>query len=200
MSRIHPDGRRRCAWVPLNDELYLNYHDREWGRPVKADRTLFEFFILESAQAGLSWRTILGKREGYRLAFANFDPQQVALYTEADLESLSQNPAIIRHRPKLAAAVNNARVFLAIAAKHGSFHNYLWSWVNNTPVVNQLTPGSNMPSVTPLAVAIANDLKANGVKFFGPTITYSYLQAVGVVNDHETDCWSYKSLLKPLAE
>jgi DNA-3-methyladenine glycosylase I len=180
--------RRRCPWC-WTDPVYVRYHDEEWGRPVFDDRTFHEFLILEGAQAGLSWITILKRRDGYRAAFAGFDPVTVAAFTDRDAERLLADPGIIRNRAKIAAAIANARVFLAIQAEFGSFTDYLWAWTAGERVVNR--PGSmrDVPARTELADAISADLRARGMRFVGPTIVYAFLQATGIVDDHLVDCW-----------
>ena len=179
--------QRRCDWC-LGSPEYIAYHDNEWGRPVTDDRVLFEFIVLESAQAGLSWITILRKREGYRQAFHNFDPHQVAKMGTDDIERLAQDTRIVRHRGKIAATISNAQHFLRIADEFGSFANYLWGFVDHQVVVNQPQTLADVPAVTPLAEHLSKDMKKRGFKFFGPTICYAYLQAVGVVEDHLTTC------------
>lgn len=176
----------RCAWAKAPAEIA--YHDTEWGVPVHDDRTLYEFLVLEGAQAGLSWSTILAKREGYRALFAGFDPAAVARFTEARIATIAADPRIVRHAGKIRSAVTNARAFLAVAAEFGSFDRYLWAFVDGRPVVNRPATRDDIPAVTPLAETISNDLKKRGFSFVGPTIVYAYLQAVGVVNDHVADC------------
>lgn len=182
----------RCAWVS-DDPLYQDYHDREWGVPVHDEHRLFEFLILEGAQAGLSWITVLRKRERYRQVFAGFDPAQVARFTSADQERLLADPGIIRHRGKIAAAVGNAQAFLRVQDEFGSFDAYLWNRVDGVPVRNAWTSIRDVPARTPLSDALAKDLQKRGFKFVGSTICYAYLQAVGVVNDHTTDCFCYRT-------
>lgn len=178
----------RCPWCG-EDPLYVDYHDKEWGKKVTDDRILFEFLILESAQAGLSWITILRKREGYRHHFAGFDPIQVAAFTEADIDHIVLDPAIIRHRGKISAAVTNAQIFLAIQAQFGSFYNYLYSFMpDQQPIRNHLTSMKDAVASTPESDAISKDLKKRGVKFFGSTICYAFMQAVGMVDDHLDSC------------
>lgn len=181
---------KRCYWA-THHPLAQNYHDTEWGVPQYDDQYLFELLMLESAQAGLSWLTVLKKREGYRQAFAGFDYQQVAQFGEAEIAALLLNPAIIRHRAKIAAAINNAQQLLAVQAECDSFANYLWQWVDNKPVVNHWQDWREIPSHTLLSDRIAKDLKQRGFKFFGATTCYAFLQAVGVVNDHTVDCFRY---------
>ncbi|WP_067618624.1 DNA-3-methyladenine glycosylase I [Alicyclobacillus acidiphilus] len=184
----------RCGWVN-QDPLYLQYHDCEWGVPVYDDSTLFEFLILEGAQAGLSWYTILKKREGYRLAFANFDPQVVADFSDEDVERLLGGEYdIVRNRLKIRSAIGNARAFCDIQVKHGSFSNYLWSFVDGRPQINHWTSLDQVPAETELSQAISKELRRTGLRFVGPTILYSYLQAVGVVMDHLTTCFRYRAL------
>ena len=182
--------QKRCPWVPLTKEYYVRYHDEEWGMPVHDDRHLFEMLILEGAQAGLSWDTVLKKREGYRDAFHNFDVEQVAAMTDDELEALRNNPAIIRNRLKIAAARRNAHVFLAIQKECGSFASYLWAFVDGKPVQSALRSLTDYPASTPLSDRIAKELKKRGMTFVGTTIIYAYLQAVGVVNDHAIDCYT----------
>lgn len=183
---------RRCAWVNVKNPRYVFYHDNEWGRPVWDDRVLFEFMVLESAQAGLSWEIVLNKRDAYREAFYGFDVARVARATETDIARLLENPAIIRNERKVRAAVTNARAFERIQEEWGSFGRYMWSWVGNTPIQNNWPDDSAVPLTTPLARAMSNDLKARGCAFLGPTIWYAYMQAVGMVRDHTTDCFLSK--------
>lgn len=180
----------RCSWVS-DDPLYRDYHDQEWGVPLHDDRGLFEFLILEGAQAGLSWITILRKREAYRLAFDQFDPHVVARYDAQKQADLLANPGIIRNRQKIAAAVQNAQAFLEVQAEFGSFDAYLWRFVDGTPIRNQWRSISEVPAQTPLSQALSKDLLKRGFKFVGPTICYAYMQAVGLVNDHVIDCFRH---------
>ncbi len=178
----------RCGWCG-SDPLYIRYHDEEWGRLVEDDRTMFEFLILEGAQAGLSWITILRRRENYRKAFAGFDPEKVARFTDEDVERLMQDPGIIRNRLKIKAAVTNAQAFLDIQREFGSFCNYLKSFLpEGKPVVNEWKTLDQIPASTPLSDAISKAMKKRGFKFFGTTICYAHLQSVGYVDDHLTDC------------
>lgn len=178
----------RCPWCGT-DELYIKYHDEEWGKLVTDDKILFEFLILESAQAGLSWITILKRREGYRKLFSNFNVDSVADFSEDKIEEISQDPSIIRHRGKVAAAVGNARIFKQIQIEYGSFYTYLYSFMpNNAPIINKLDSLKDAVTTTSESDAIAKDLKKRGVKFFGSTICYAYMQAVGMVNDHLNSC------------
>jgi DNA-3-methyladenine glycosylase I len=181
-------ARTRCAWAGA-DPLYRAYHDREWGRPVRDDRVLFEFLVLEGAQAGLSWITILRKREAYRRAFSGFDPRRVARYTPARVRALMRDAGIVRNRLKLESAVTNARAFLAVQREFGSFSRYLWCFVDGRPVVNRPRSLQEVPASTPLSGRISKDLGKRGFRFVGPTIVYAYLQAVGVVDDHTRDCF-----------
>ena len=182
----------RCGWCG-EDSLYQKYHDEEWGKVVKDDATLFEFLILESAQAGLSWITILRKREGYRKAFANFDYQKIAEFTEEDVERILQDPGVIRNRGKISSSINNAKIFMAIQKEFGSFYNYLYSFMpNQKPIINQLETLKGAPTTTAISDAISKDLKKRGMKFFGSTTCYAYMQAVGMVNDHLLSC-SFRS-------
>ena len=179
----------RCAWAQGNDALYTAYHDTEWGVPSHDDRHLFQMLILEGFQAGLSWRTILMKREAFRQAFDGFDPVIVAGYGEDKLAELAGNAGIVRNRLKIAAAVTNARAFLQIREEFGSFSKYLWGWTNNSPIRHSFSP---MPARTPLSDALSLDLKRRGMKFVGSVIIYSFLQAVGVADDHERGCFLHK--------
>ncbi len=181
-------NKKRCPWSG-DDQLYIDYHDNEWGKQVKDDRTLFEFLILESAQAGLSWITILRKRENYRTNFADFDPKKVAKFNEADIQKLLSNPGIIRNRGKIEAAVSNAKVFLDIQKEYGSFYNYLYSFMpNNEPIFNEINDAGEVPASTEISIKLSKELKKKGIKFFGPVICYAFMQAVGMVNDHELSC------------
>jgi len=179
---------KRCGWCG-NDPLYVAYHDQEWGKTITDDKTLFEFLVLESAQAGLSWITILRKREGYRRNFADFNVDQVAAFTEADVEKIVQDPGIIRNRNKIKTTISNAQIFIAIQKEFGSFYNYLYSFMpNKKPINNAVKDYKSFLTTSSESDAIAKDLKKRGVKFFGSTICYAYMQAVGMVNDHEADC------------
>jgi DNA-3-methyladenine glycosylase I len=181
---------KRCTWCG-DDPLYQQYHDREWGVPCRDDQTLFEFVVLEGAQAGLSWITVLRKRETYRKAFANFDVQRVVAFDEADVERLLQDPGIVRNRLKVASTISNARLFIDLQNEYGSFSNYLWGFVDDKPIVNHWSSLSQIPASTELSDRISKEMKKRGFKFFGTTICYAFLQAVGVVNDHTTDCFRY---------
>ncbi|WP_419801971.1 DNA-3-methyladenine glycosylase I [Mucilaginibacter sp.] len=178
----------RCSWCG-NDELYTKYHDEEWGKPVQNDQTLFEFLILESAQAGLSWITILRRRENYRRAFANFDPVKVASFTETDVERLLQNEGIIRNKLKIKAAISNAILFLQVQKQYGSFYQYLYGFLpEGKPLINLKRLENGAIITSGISDAISKDLKKRGFKFFGPVICYAYMQAVGMVNDHVSEC------------
>ena len=177
------DHRKRCFWANPQNELYIKYHDEEWGQPVYDDHRLFEMLILESFQAGLSWECVLNKREAFRRAFDNFDPEKVCSYGEEKMEELSRDPQIIRNRLKIRAAVNNARIFLEISREYGSFSEYLWHWTKGEVVCEK-----NLAS-SPLSDAVSKDLKKRGMKFVGTVILYSYLQAVGVIYSHEEGCF-----------
>ena len=185
--------KQRCPWAGT-DPLYRTYHDTEWGTPVHDERTLFEFLILEGAQAGLSWLTILRKRENYREAFAGFDPVQVAGYDARKLEELLRNPGIVRNRRKLEAAVGNARAFLAVQEEFGSFDRYVWRFVGGRPVRNAWRSVEEIPASTPESIAMSKDLKGRGFGFVGPTVCYAFMQAVGMVNDHTVECFRYGEL------
>lgn len=179
---------RRCGWCGT-DPLYVRYHDEEWGKEVRDDRTMFEFLVLESAQAGLSWITILRRRENYRQAFAGFDAQKVARFTPQDVERLMQDAGIIRNRKKIEATITNARAFLEVQKEFGSFCDYLRSFLpEGKPIINHWETLAEIPASTPLSDAISKAMKKRGFKFFGTTICYAHLQAVGYVNDHLTDC------------
>ncbi len=186
--------KKRCAWVPLDDELYQNYHDTEWGVPVYDDRKIFEFLVLESAQAGLSWITVLRKRENYRKAFVGFDPQKVSRFTPEDIKRLLKNSGIIRNRKKIEAAVNNAKCFLQVQKEFGTFAKYLWNFVGGSPIRNRWQKLSDLPTKTKEAEELSKDLKEWGFKFLGPTVIYAHMQATGMVNDHMVDCFRYKEV------
>ena len=177
----------RCPWAEQTDE-YRRYHDTEWGKPQHDDRVLFEFLILEGAQAGLSWRTILEKRPGYRRAFANFDPRKVARFDAKKQRALLKDAGIVRNRLKISSAVSNARAFLAVQKEFGSFNRYLWDFVDGMPIVNRWKSLKQVPARTELSDRISEDLKKRGFRFVGSTIIYSYLQAMGLVNDHLLNC------------
>jgi DNA-3-methyladenine glycosylase I len=184
----------RCQWVK-NDPLLIAYHDLEWGVPLHDDRQLFEFLVLEGAQAGLSWTTILRKRESYRLAFDGFDPDLVAGYDDGQKQELLQNSGIIRNRLKIEAAIVNARKLLAVREEFGSFDRYIWQFVNGEPIQNRWTSLTQVPARTEVSDKMSKDLKQRGFKFVGSTICYAFMQAVGMVNDHTVDCFRYRELL-----
>jgi DNA-3-methyladenine glycosylase I len=185
----------RCPWVDLTKSDYIEYHDREWGVPVHDDRLLFEFLILEAAQAGLSWYTVLRKREHYRRAFDHFDPAKVARYDEQRVQELLGNPGIIRHRHKVQAAIHNAQKFLEIQEAFGSFATYIWQFVDGKPLVHDLRTLSDYPATSPEAEAMSKNLRQRGFRFVGSTICYAYMQATGLVNDHTTDCFRRQEIL-----
>ena len=182
----------RCFGNEEGKEFYAHYHDYEWGIPVHDDRSLFEMLILEGAQAGLSWETILKKREGYRKAFYNFDVQKVSQMLDTELESLRHNPNIIRNKLKIYSARNNAIVFINIQQEFDSFNKYIWEFVDNKPIINSWVELKDLPITTPESDKISKDLKKRGMKFVGSTIIYAYMQAIGIVNDHLTKCFCYK--------
>ncbi len=185
-------NRNRCAWAGSSDDLYIDYHDREWGVPVHDDRTHFEFLILEGAQAGLSWATILKKRENYRKAFAGFDPDKVARFSDKKIAKLLEDPGIVRNRLKVQAAVSNARAFLDIQKEFGSFDDYVWPFVGGRPIVNRRKSIKDVPATSSESDALSRDLKKRGFRFVGSTILYAHMQAVGMVNDHEVSCFRYE--------
>jgi len=186
------DGKKRCFGGAQGKEFYAVYHDAEWGIPVHDDKHLFEMLILEGAQAGLSWETILKRREGYRAAFHQFDVRKVAAMRDEELEALLTNPDIIRNRLKVYATRRNAQVFLAIQKEFGSFDRYLWAFVKSKPITHDYTSFKEVPVTTPESDALAKDLKKRGMTFVGSTIIYAYMQAIGMVNDHLTECWCYR--------
>ncbi|MDG4563292.1 MAG: DNA-3-methyladenine glycosylase I [Candidatus Competibacter sp.] len=195
-SPPHPaeiQARERCAWCGI-DPLYLAYHDHEWGVPLHDDRRLFEMLVLEGAQAGLNWLTILRKREGYRRAFDGFDPERIARYDDRDIARLLADPGIVRNRLKIAAAVRNAQGFLTIQERHGGFGAFLWRYVDSVPKQNGWHSLAEVPARTPEAEAMSRDLKRLGFGFVGPTICYAFMQATGMVNDHVTDCFRHPEL------
>jgi len=185
---------KRCAWVSTNDPLMLQYHDREWGVPVHDDRKHFEFLLLEGAQAGLSWSIVLKKREGYRRAFSEFDPEKVARYTERRIQKLTLDPGIIRNRMKIKAAIRNAQAFLAIQEEFGSFDAYCWRFVDGRPKLNRWKAMREIPATSRESDAFSKDLKHRGFGFVGSTVVYAHMQAVGMVNDHLVDCFRYREL------
>lgn len=184
---------KKCKWS-LSSELMESYHDKEWGVPLKDDQKLFEFLMLESSQAGLSWATILNKRENYRKAYQNFEIEKVARWSEKKIASLMQNPGIIRNEKKIRAAKNNAQCFLAIQKDFGSFAKYQWQFVDNKPIINQWKDGKQLPAITKESEAFAKDLKKRGFKFLGPTTVYAHMQACGMVNDHIITCPCYEKV------
>ncbi|MEZ5477447.1 MAG: DNA-3-methyladenine glycosylase I [Thiolinea sp.] len=192
MLMASADGKKRCFGGEPGKALYADYHDQQWGRPEHADQVLFEMLILEGAQAGLSWETILRKREGYRAALHDFDPVKVAAMTDDELEALLGNPAIVRNRLKVFSARKNARVFLQLQQEFGSFDAYLWRFVDGQPLINHWEHSEQVPVSTPESDALSRDLKKRGMSFVGTTIMYAYMQAVGMVDDHLADCWLRK--------
>ena len=184
---------KRCNWVS-DDPVYIAYHDEEWGVPVHDEQRLFEFLILETFQAGLSWITILRKRETFRASFNNFDYKKVALYDEDKVASLLQDKGIIRNKLKVKSAISNAQAFLEVQKEFGSFDNYIWGFVNGKPIQNDFSSMTDVPPKTELAELISKDLKKRGFKFVGPTVVYAHMQATGMVNDHTTDCFRYKEV------
>lgn len=186
--------KERCGWCG-SDERYVAYHDEEWGVPVRDDRTLFEFLILEGAQAGLSWSTILNKREGYRRLYDDFDPAMVARYDETKRAELLSDPAIVRNRAKVAASIGNARAFLEVQAGFGSFADYIWRFTDGAPIQNAWKTLAEIPAKTALAETISKDLKGRGFKFVGPTIVYAHMQATGMVNDHIVSCFRHAEVV-----
>jgi DNA-3-methyladenine glycosylase I len=187
-------ARKRCAWVNVDDPLMLEYHDREWGVPVHDDRKHFEFLILEGAQAGLSWSTVLKKRKAYRKAFDHFDPAKVTRFTASRIEKLLQDPGIIRNRLKIESTVRNAKAFLKVQQEFGTFDTYCWRFVGGKPKVNKLTSMQQIPATSPESDAFSKDLKQRGFNFVGSTIIYAHMQATGMVNDHLVDCFRYREL------
>ena len=194
MKRLN--DKNRCPWVDLTKPDYVEYHDKEWGVPVHDDRTIFEFLTLEAAQAGLSWYTVLRKRQSYRQAFADFDPEKVARYGKKQIEALLSNPGIIRNRLKINAAVINAGKFLQVQAEFGSFDKYIWRFVDGKPIVNRLKSLKNYPATSRESDALSKDLKQRGFKFVGSTIVYAHMQATGMVDDHVTSCFRRQKIVK----
>jgi DNA-3-methyladenine glycosylase I len=190
-----PRPRCRCPWVDQSKPDYVAYHDEEWGVPVHDDRKMFEFIILEGAQAGLSWYTVLKKRANYRLAFDDFDPLKIASYDMNRVETLLQNPGIIRNRAKVLATINNAQRYLEVVEKEGGFCDFLWQFVGGKPIVNELASMSDYPATTTESDAMSKALKKLGFKFIGPTICYAHMQATGMVNDHSLDCYRRAEIL-----
>lgn len=190
-ARLAAKGPRRCPWGESGNEAYRLYHDEEWGVPVRDDRALFEFLVLESAQAGLAWSTILNKRAGYVRAFAGFDVARVARFNRRSVDRLVQDAAIVRNRLKIESAISNARCFLKVQEDRGSFSDYLWDFVDGASVQNRWRNQARVPATTPLSDAISKDLKRRGFRFVGSTIVYAYLQATGLVNDHILGCYRH---------
>ena len=185
---------KRCSWVNVDQKLMREYHDREWGVPTHDDRTHFEFLILEAAQAGLSWSIVLNKREGYRRAFSQFDPEKVARYSQARIDKLTADPRIVRNRMKIAAAVKNARAFLVVQEEFGSFDTYCWQFVKGRPRQNRWSSPREIPATTAESDAFSRDLKRRGFSFVGSTVIYAHMQAVGMVNDHLLECFRYRDV------
>jgi DNA-3-methyladenine glycosylase I len=181
-------NKNRCAWCE-KDDLYRNYHDEEWGEPVYDDQKLFEFLILETFQAGVSWHLILKKRENFRKAFLNFNYQQIALFGDYEVQELMKDAGIIRNTLKIKSAINNAKAFIKVQEEFGSFSKFIWSYVDGKPIVNNFKSFKEVPAYSPLAEKISKDLKKRGFKFIGPTTMYAHMQATGMVNDHFLDCW-----------
>ena len=190
------NDKNRCPWVDLTKPDYVEYHDKEWGVPVHDDRTIFEFLTLEAAQAGLSWYTVLRKRQSYRQAFANFDPEKVARYGKKQIEALLSNPGIIRNRLKINAAVINAGKFLQVQAEFGRFDKYIWRFVDGKPIVNRFKSLKDYPAISRESDALSKDLKQRGFKFVGSTIIYAHMQATGMVNDHAVNCFRRQAIVK----
>ena len=182
--------KHRCFWV-TDSKLYLEYHDNEWGQPVYDDETLFEFLILETFQAGLSWITILNKRENFRKAFDHFDYKKISKYTESKYESLLQDAGIVRNKLKIRSAISNAQLFMEVQQEFGSFSKYIWAYVDDKPIINKFKERKDVPATSLLSDEISKDLKKRGFKFVGSTIIYAYMQATGMVNDHTIDCFKY---------
>jgi DNA-3-methyladenine glycosylase I len=182
---------QRCGWCG-DDPLYVDYHDKEWGVPIREDQALFEFLILEGAQAGLSWITILRKRAGYRQLFDNFDPQKIARYSDKKLDKLLLDPKIVRNRLKVCSARKNAQAFLKVQQEHGSFSDYIWGFVDNQPIQNRWRTLQDVPATTPVSDQLSKDMKKRGFTFVGSTIMYAHMQATGMVNDHTTGCFRRK--------
>ncbi len=191
-----PKDKSRCRWVANGNDLYVSYHDTEWGVPAWDDRTQFEFLILEGAQAGLSWSTILNKREGYRAAFAGFDPEKIARFGKRDVTRLMNDAGIVRNRLKIEAAIGNAKAFLDFSEKVGSFSKHLWSFVGGKPIQNNIAEHGKVPATSPQSDALSKDLKKRGFRFVGSTIIYAHMQATGMVNDHLTSCFRHRECKK----
>ena len=187
---------KRCRWAEGASDNYIEYHDTEWGVPVRDDRVLFEFLILEGAQAGLSWSTILNKRAGYRKHFADFDVQKVARFTPKRIEKILQDPAVVRNRLKVESAVSNAKAFIAVQKEFGSFSDYIWDFVGGKPIQNNFKRDGDVPATSPESDALSKDLKKRGFRFVGSTIIYAHMQATGLVNDHVSACFRHKACAK----
>jgi DNA-3-methyladenine glycosylase I len=187
---------KRCAWVSANDPLLMEYHDREWGVPTHSERKHFEVLVLSGAQAGLNWSLVLKKREDYRRAFDDFDPEKVGRYSERRIRRLLSDSGIIRNRMKIEAAVRNARAFLKVQEEFGKFDSYCWQFVDGRPKLNRSRTTRQIPATTPESEALSKDLKRRGFSFAGPTVAYAYMQAVGMVNDHLVDCFRYREILR----
>lgn len=185
--------KKRCTWTGQNPYL-IKYHDTEWGCPVKSENLLFEFLVLEGAQAGLSWLTILKKRDEYRKVFKNFDPAKAGLFIKKDIEKHLKNPGIVRNRLKVESTVSNAKAYIAVQKEFGSFRNYIWKFVQGKPIQNSFKALSQIPASTPLSDEFSDDLKKRGFRFVGSAICYAFMQAVGMVNDHTVDCYRYKEI------
>jgi len=196
MNKKSHSAQGRCPWVDLSKPDYVEYHDKEWGVPVYDDRTIFEFLTLEAAQAGLSWYTVLRKRDQYCRAYMNFDPEIIARFNASDIKRLLQDPGIIRNRLKIEASVNNAGRFLEVQEEHGSFSNYIWGFVNNKPKINTLKKLTDYAATSAESDALSRDLKRRGFKFAGSTICYAHMQATGMVNDHSIDCFRRKEIIE----
>jgi len=190
---MNTDNKPRCGWMG-DDELMLRYHDEEWGVPVHDDQKWFEYLVLDAFQAGLSWKTVLNKREGFRKVFHGFDPEIVSMMTDKEIEDVRNNPAIIRNRLKINSAVSNAKAFLRLKEKHGSFDSYIWSFTGGGVIHNNWNDLSDIPASSPLSDTVSKALKKEGLSFVGSTICYAFLQAAGVVNDHLISCFRYKEL------
>jgi DNA-3-methyladenine glycosylase I len=191
---------KRCAWANADDPPLVEYHDHEWGVPVHSERKHFEVLVLSGAQAGLNWSLVLKKREGYRRAFDNFDPQKVRRYSESRILRLLSDPDIIRNRMKIEAAVRNARAFLKVQEEFGKFDAYCWQFVSGRPRLNRWKSTRQIPATTPESEALSKDLKRRGFSFVGPTVAYAYMQAVGMVNDHLVDCFRYREILRAISD
>jgi DNA-3-methyladenine glycosylase I len=198
MPAKNNDGVYRCPWVDMSKPDYVEYHDREWGVPVYDDRLIFEFLTLESAQAGLSWYTVLKKRENYRVAFENFEPEKIILFDRTKVEALLQNQGIIRNRLKIESTINNARRFLEIKAEFGSFSKYIWGFVEGKPIINNVHKLSDYTATSSESDALSRDLKKRGFKFLGSTICYAHMQATGMVNDHSLTCFRKREIINKI--